>query len=83
MHQNPGSIGSHRKALQSWRPLDTYGKLLNAEGAIDFADLMLKAVRDMHSKSMPPLSVRWLLVDEAQDMDDTDRMGQNSRKTRD
>ena len=50
--------------------IDTYGKLLNAEGAIDFADLMLTAVRDMHSKSMPPLSVRWLLVDEAQDMDE-------------
>lgn len=67
------------KSRVDWKPsessaimaaIDTYGKLLNAEGAIDFADLMLTAVRDMHSKSMPPLSVRWLLVDEAQDMDE-------------
>jgi superfamily I DNA/RNA helicase len=67
------------KSRVDWKPsespsimaaLATYGELLKAEGAIDFADLMLKAVRDMHSKSMPPLSVRWLLVDEAQDMDE-------------
>ena len=67
------------KARVDWQPsespaimaaLATYGEQLKVEGAIDFADLMLKAVRDMHSKSIPPLSVRWLLVDEAQDMDE-------------
>lgn len=67
------------KSKIDWQPVEspailaaltTYGELLRAEGAIDFSDLMLKAVQDMNTKSAPPLSVRWLLVDEAQDMDE-------------
>ncbi len=67
------------KSKIDWQPVEspailaalaTYGELLHAEGAIDFSDLMLKAVQDMNTKSAPPLSVRWLLVDEAQDMDE-------------
>lgn len=67
------------KSKIDWQPVEsaaimaaltTYGELLHAEGVIDFSDLMLKAVQDMNTKSAPPLSVRWLLVDEAQDMDE-------------
>lgn len=67
------------KSKIDWQPVEnpailaaltTYGELLHAEGAIDFSDLMLKAVQDMNTKSAPPLSIRWLLVDEAQDMDE-------------
>jgi superfamily I DNA/RNA helicase len=66
------------KSRLEWQPsecaeieaaLQSYGETLQAEGSIDFADLMLQAVRDIQSKAMPPLSIRWLLVDEAQDMD--------------
>ena len=67
------------KSKIDWQPIEspailaaltTYGELLHAEGAIDFSDLMLKAVQDMNTKSAAPISVRWLLVDEAQDMDE-------------
>jgi superfamily I DNA/RNA helicase len=66
------------KSRLEWKPsecaeieaaLQSYSEILQAEGSIDFADLMLQAVRDIQSKAMPPLSIRWLLVDEAQDMD--------------
>lgn len=66
------------KSKLEWKPsecaeieaaLQSYGEILQAEGSIDFSDLMLQTVRDIQSKTMPPLSIRWLLVDEAQDMD--------------
>lgn len=47
-----------------------YQELMESEGAIDFGDLLLLSVRRMASGDMPPLPVRWLLVDEAQDMDE-------------
>jgi len=47
-----------------------YSDILKAEGAMDFADITLQAVREINSDAMPPLSIRWLLVDEAQDMDE-------------
>lgn len=47
-----------------------YSEILQAEGAMDFADITLQAVREINSHAMPPLSIRWLLVDEAQDMDE-------------
>lgn len=36
---------------------------------MDFSDIVLLAVRKITSGELPPLAVRWLLVDEAQDMD--------------
>lgn len=47
-----------------------YQELMESEGAMDFADLLLLSVRRMASGEMPPLPIRWLLVDEAQDMDE-------------
>lgn len=47
-----------------------YQELLRSEGAMDFADLLLHAVRGMTSGDIPLLPIRWLLVDEAQDMDE-------------
>lgn len=47
-----------------------YQDLMESEGAMDFSDLLLTTVRKMTSGEMPPLPIRWLLVDEAQDMDE-------------
>lgn len=49
---------------------DCYEDVMRSEGAMDFADLLLLAVRHMQDGSMRPLPVSWLLVDEAQDMDE-------------
>lgn len=49
---------------------DSYQELLGAEGAMDFSDLILFAVRLMAKGEIEPLAIRWLLVDEAQDMDE-------------
>lgn len=46
-----------------------YQDTLASEGAMDFSDIVLLAVRKITSGELPPLAVRWLLVDEAQDMD--------------
>lgn len=48
----------------------SYQDIMESEGAMDFADLLLLSVRRMASGDMPPLPIRWLLVDEAQDMDE-------------
>lgn len=50
--------------------LHGYQELLDAEGAMDFSDLLLVSVRRMSEGEMAPLPIRWLLVDEAQDMDE-------------
>jgi len=47
-----------------------YQELMESEGAMDFSDLLLAAVHKMGSGEIPPLPLRWLLVDEAQDMDE-------------
>jgi superfamily I DNA/RNA helicase len=46
-----------------------YQDLMKSEGAMDFSDLLLASVRKMACGEMAPLPIRWLLVDEAQDMD--------------
>ncbi|MEO1767970.1 ATP-dependent helicase [Thiobacter aerophilum] len=47
-----------------------YQELMESEGAMDFSDLLLVSVRKMANGEMAPLPIRWLLVDEAQDMDE-------------
>lgn len=47
-----------------------YQDLMESEGAMDFSDLLLASVRKMANGEMTPLPIRWLLVDEAQDMDE-------------
>jgi superfamily I DNA/RNA helicase len=47
-----------------------YQEIMESEGAMDFADLLRLSVRRMANGDMPPLPIRWLLVDEAQDMDE-------------
>lgn len=47
-----------------------YQDLMESEGAMDFSDLLLVSVRKMASGEMAPLPIRWMLVDEAQDMDE-------------
>lgn len=46
-----------------------YQRTLEAENAMDFSDIMLRAVSLMESGDLAPLPIKWLLVDEAQDMD--------------
>jgi len=47
-----------------------YQRLLARSRTHDFADLMLRAVQDMGTGALAPIPARWMLVDEAQDMDD-------------
>ena len=46
-----------------------YEDVLNADNAMDFSDLLLRAVRGMQAGTIDPLPLAWLLVDESQDMD--------------
>lgn len=48
----------------------TYQQLLERAHVCDFADLMLRSVQEMGAGTLKPMPVRWMLVDEAQDMDD-------------
>lgn len=48
---------------------EDYQRTLEAENAMDFSDIMLRAVCLMESGDLAPLPIKWLLVDEAQDMD--------------
>lgn len=47
-----------------------YQRILSREKCIDFADMLLMSVRMMREGEIDPLPVDYLLVDEAQDMDD-------------
>lgn len=47
-----------------------YEGVLKSENAMDFSDLLLHAVHGMQRGEIQPLPIRWLLVDEAQDMDE-------------
>lgn len=46
-----------------------YQRLLARAGTCDFADLLLRAVREIADGTLKPIQARWMLVDEAQDMD--------------
>lgn len=47
-----------------------YQTALRKRRLVDFSDLMINAVHAMRAGEIKPLPIRWLLVDEAQDMDD-------------
>ena len=47
-----------------------YHEWLAAHNAMDFADILLRSVAGLRDGTLPPLAVRWLLVDESQDMDE-------------
>jgi len=49
---------------------NAYEEVLNSEQAMDFADILLMATKGIMQQTIPPMAVRWLLVDEAQDMDE-------------
>lgn len=49
---------------------ESYEAVLESENAIEFADLILRSVRGMEDGSFAPLPIRWLLVDESQDVDE-------------
>ncbi len=51
------------------RVYDGYVEVLKHENVMDFSDLLLTAVRGMASGEVAPLPLRWLLVDESQDLD--------------
>lgn len=51
------------------RIFKAYEDALAADLAMDFSDILLRATRGMLDGSIQPLPIRWLLVDEAQDMD--------------
>jgi superfamily I DNA/RNA helicase len=48
---------------------DAYEEILGADNAMDFSDILLRATKGMLDGSIKPLPIKWLLVDEAQDMD--------------
>lgn len=50
--------------------LARYNELLDRMGAMDFADLLLRAVRGMRAGTVAPWPVTHMLVDECQDSDD-------------
>lgn len=50
--------------------VDAYDKALSRAGLMDFADMLRRCVAGMRDGSVPRLKVRWLLVDESQDLDD-------------
>lgn len=50
--------------------VETYNAGLRSLGLMDFADLILESVAGMRNGSVQPLDVRWLLVDEGQDLDE-------------
>lgn len=50
--------------------MTAYQGLLDSERGMDFSDILLLSTKGMLSQQVAPLPVRWLLVDEAQDMDD-------------
>ncbi len=47
-----------------------YQDTLMAEGRMDYADILIMTVKGMKNGNVGHLAVNWLLVDEAQDMDD-------------
>lgn len=47
-----------------------YTRLLREESAMDFQDILILAVQHMRDKTLMPLPVRWMLVDEFQDTDE-------------
>ena len=47
-----------------------YQELMAKHKAYDFQDILLNTVRAMNDGSLKPMPVTWLLVDEAQDMDE-------------
>lgn len=47
-----------------------YNSILERNGICDFADLLLEAVQGMGDGTIRPVPAKWLLVDEAQDMDE-------------
>lgn len=47
-----------------------YSRILQEESAMDFQDILILAVQNMRDKTMKPLDVRWMLVDEFQDTDE-------------
>lgn len=55
--------------LQFERIFKAYEDALAADHAMDFNDILLRATRGMLDGTVKPLPVRWLSVDEAQDMD--------------
>ena len=67
------------KSRMTYRPFDdpgiedvlnAYQDLLASERAMDFSDILLLATNGMMRQAVKPLSISWLLVDEAQDMDE-------------
>lgn len=63
-----GTVAFSDLALQ--RLYSGYEEVLRSENVMDFSDLLLRAVRGMSTGEIAPLPIRWLLVDEAQDMDE-------------
>lgn len=50
--------------------VDAYDRALAKAGAMDFADMLQRSVRGMRAGTVKRLDIRWLLVDESQDLDE-------------
>ncbi|MBV7542142.1 ATP-dependent helicase [Acidovorax sp. sic0104] len=56
--------------LAMQRIYDSYAAILESENVMEFGDLVLRCVHGMRDGSFAPLPIKWMLVDEAQDMDE-------------
>jgi len=65
-----GSVSYHAFSDPAIQHVFTaYEEILQADNSMDFSDILLRATRGMIDESIKPLPIKWLLVDEAQDMD--------------
>ena len=51
----------------------SYEETLKADHTMDFSDILLLAVRGMRNRTLNPLPVKFMLVDEGQDMDNVQK----------
>lgn len=58
------------ETIESRELLGAYDSLLASIGAIDFGSMLQRCVSGLRDGSIKPLVASWLLVDEAQDMDE-------------
>lgn len=50
-----------------------YEEALSADKMMDFSDILLRSVRGMRNGTIGPLPIKWMLVDEGQDMDEVQK----------
>jgi superfamily I DNA/RNA helicase len=49
---------------------DSFISVMKSENSMDFSDILIMTVKLLHNGNISPLPIKWLLVDEGQDMDE-------------